>query len=392
MASGNNPEPKTLCRIYFQSSSNRDSDLPVTGTIKLEGAQKHMMDIITTRWLHAKKHLLSILFWAVFPILFTWIIISGTGAIQDQSSIPVGIILEEDSDLAVQLKEKLDSSDLIRVIEMENETEARQMVATHELDSAFIIKKGYKAAIDAGQRNRLITSYRTDLSMGYTPVVEMIASYVQEDSGKSKTAYTIMNLGETLNSSSIPGYDEIINEIYSIEESENLIFTNFTLLGEDTDADTGFSLFQNPWGLWSIVALLSTFFLFDWLIKERNATVRIRFIFNRLSFQQYLVCNLLLYSLGLLLLDIITWGAFHVLHDEGFNITQLVYIFSFRLTICILVFLIGLLFKKTASLLYNCRSNYFSNHRYQWNYFTDGRRLRKLSMGCCLKSIKTDCL
>lgn len=305
-----------------------------------------MMDIITTRWLHAKKHLLSILFWAVSPILFTWIIISGTEAIQDQSSIPVGIILEEDSDLAVQLKEKLDSSDLIRVIEMENETEARQMVATHELDSAFIIKKGYKAAIDAGQRNRLITSYRTDLSMGYTPVVEMIASYVQEDSGKSKTAYTIMNLGETLNSSSIPGYDEIINEIYSIEESENLIFTNFTLLGEDTDADTGFSLFQNPWGLWSIVALLSTFFLFDWLIKERNATVRIRFIFNRLSFQQYLVCNLLLYSLGLLLLDIITWGAFHVLHDEGFNITQLVYILSFRLTICILVFLIGLPFKK----------------------------------------------
>ena len=305
-----------------------------------------MMDILTTRWLHLKKQLVSILFWAISPILFTWLLLSGTELIQNQSSIPVGVILEEETEMAMQLREKLDSSDLIRVVDIENETEARQMVATHELDSAFIIEEGYEDAIQAGQRNRLITSYQTDLSMGYTPVVEMIASFVQEDSGKAKTAYTIMDLGEVLNSSSILSFDEIMNEIYSIEESENLIFTNFTLLGEDTETDEGFSLFQNPWGLWSVFSLLSTFFLFDWLIKEKNATTRIRFIFNRFSFPTYLLSNLLLYSMGLFVLDMLTWGIFHILYDEGFSISQLVYLVSFRVTVCMLVFFTGLAFKK----------------------------------------------
>lgn len=305
-----------------------------------------MMDILTTRWLHMKKQLLSILFWAISPILFTWLLLSGTELIQNQSSIPVGVILEEETEMAMQLREKLDSSDLIRVVDIENETEARQMVATHELDSAFIIEEGYRDAIQAGQRNRLITSYQTDLSMGYTPVAEMIASFVQEDSGKSKTAYTVMNLGEALNRSSIPSFDEIINEVYSIEESENLIFTNFTLLGEDAETEEGFSLFHDPWGLWSIFSLLSTFFLFDWLIKEKNAASRIRFTFNRFSFPTYLLSNLLLYSFGLFVLDMLTWGIFHVLYDERFNVTQMTYLISFRLTLCMLVFLAGLGFKK----------------------------------------------
>lgn len=305
-----------------------------------------MMDTVTTRWLHMKKHLLSILFWAVFPILFTWLILSGSEVVQDQSQIPVGIILQEDSEMATQLKEKMDTSELIRVVEMDNETEAKQMVTRHELDSAFIIKKGYADAIQAGQRNRLITSYRTDLSMGYTPVAEMIASFVQEDSGKAKTAYTILNLGESLNSSSIPAYQEVIDEIYSIEESENLLFTSFTLLGEDTETDVGFSLFQNPWGLWSVFALLSTFFLFDWLIKERNAAARIRFVFNRFSFHQYLIRNLVLYSLGLFILDMLAWIAFYFLYGEGWSQLQFAYILSFRLTICMCAFLAGLVFKK----------------------------------------------
>ncbi|WP_080874182.1 ABC transporter permease [Oceanobacillus timonensis] len=305
-----------------------------------------MMDIITTRWLHMKKQLLSILFWAVFPILFTWLLISGTELVQDQSSIPVGIMLEEESDMAVQLKEKLDSSDFVRVVEMDNETEMRQMVATHELDSAFVIKEGYADAIQAGQRNQLVTSYRTELSMGYTPAVEMIASFVQEDSGKARAAYTIMDLGETLNRASIPAFDDIINTIYTIEENENLIFTDFYLLGEEAQDDTGFSLFQNPWGLWSLFTLLSTFFLFDWLIKEKNAVARIRFTFNRFSFQTYLLSNLLLYILGLFVLDMLAWGVFYLLYDESFSLSQLVYLASFRLTVCMFVFLIGLAFKK----------------------------------------------
>ncbi|MFD1067445.1 ABC transporter permease [Oceanobacillus locisalsi] len=305
-----------------------------------------MMDIIQTRWLHIKKQLLSVLFWAVFPLLFTWLLISGTEIVQDQSSIPVGVMLEEESELAVQLKEKLDSSEFIRVVDIDNETEMRQMVATHELDSAFVIQEGYADAIQAGQRNQLVTSYRTDLSMGYTPVVEMIASFVQEDSGKSRAAYTVMNLGEALNRSSIPSYDEIINEIHAIEASENLIFTDFYLLGEETQDDTGFSLFQNPWGLWSLFTLLSTFFLFDWLIKEKNALARIRFTFNRFSFQTYLLYTLLLYSFGLFVLDMLTWGAFSILYNESFSIPQWGYLVSFRLTICMFVFLIGLAFNK----------------------------------------------
>lgn len=305
-----------------------------------------MMDILITRFLHMKKQSLSIIFWSVFPILFTWIIVSSIAVFQDQSKIPVGILLEEESEMARQLKEKVNDSSLIRVVNLANEQEARQMVATHELDSAFIIQEGYADAIQTGQRDRLIKSYRTKLSMGYTPVVEMIASFVQEDSGKAKAASTIIRLAEQLNAQDVPGYEEIIQRIHSIEESENLLFTSFTLMGEKADTETGFSLFENPWGLWAIFTLLSTFFLFDWLVKERNAAARIRFAYNRFSFQQYLIRNLICYIFGLLLLDVISWISFSFLYNEEWNITQFLLLLSYRITICMLAFLISLFFKK----------------------------------------------
>src|SRR5690625_7077636 len=102
-----------------------------------------MKDILQTRLIHWKKQWLHLLFWFIFPIITTILIITATNAIQDETKVPVGIVLGENTQLAENLFESIKENPLIRVYEL-NESEAIDQLNKHELDSVFVIKKGYE--------------------------------------------------------------------------------------------------------------------------------------------------------------------------------------------------------------------------------------------------------
>ncbi|MFD1335257.1 ABC transporter permease [Oceanobacillus iheyensis] len=304
-----------------------------------------MIRVWKTRFMQLKKRWLTIAFLTLFPFLMTWIVLEATEVIQDESKIPVGIVLQENTEMAQQLKENLQNSSFVEVLDV-SEAEAKRMVATHEIDSAFIIKRGYQEAILDGERNRLISSYTTNFSFGYVPIREMISSFVQEDSGKAKAAQTILQLGEYLNANNLPTTSEIIQKIQEVEISENLVYTSFQFQGEDDIEDNTGSYLIEPWKLWAIFTLISTLLLFDWVIRDRDTSMQSRFAFIRYSFKQYMLSNLIFYILFLYIIDIFTAIGFHYLFQDQWEWKLPFVLLSFRVLITLIVFLIALCFRR----------------------------------------------
>jgi len=199
-----------------------------------------MRSILYTRFMLLKKQWISFIFWLLLPIIATVLIILITNAVQEDSKIPIGIVMEEHTSHAESLLESIKASPLIRVAEM-TEAEARNGVESHELDSAFIIEEGYENKVLRGNRNRLITSYKSDLSFAYIPVSEMIASLVQEDTGKSKAAHEIINLANQLQVNESVDYHDIIAKTTEIQQQENLLFTSFSF------SDSAIKDSENGW-------------------------------------------------------------------------------------------------------------------------------------------------
>lgn len=144
-----------------------------------------MTDILFTRLLLWKKKVISMLFWFLLPILGTYLFITIANTIQEDSRVPIGIVMEDDSDLGHHVLESITESELVQVHET-TKKEALYQLEKHELDSVFIIHEGFEQAVNSGMRNKILSSYRTELSIAYSPIKEMIVSLVQEQTGRAK--------------------------------------------------------------------------------------------------------------------------------------------------------------------------------------------------------------
>src|SRR5699024_9967761 len=102
----------------------------------------------------------------------------------------------------------------------------------------------------------------------------------------------------------------------------------------------------NVWGVWALLSILSTMLLFDWVIKERLKEITVRFPFMKISFQNYLLVNLLFYTVILFLIDVVSFiFIFHFFN--GIHLPSIGTLFSFRMMLILGGFLIALCFKKT---------------------------------------------
>jgi len=292
-----------------------------------------MIAILQTRLLHWKKQWLSLLFWILLPMMITVVFVSVANAIQEESKIPVGIVMEDDSALSENLYDSLKASPLIRVVRV-SEAGAKLQVENHELDSAFVIRDGYADKIQSGNRNRLIKSYKSDLSFAYTPVSEMIISHIQEDTGRSKAAHTVRSLHDYFQGSEQPWtWEEIVATSKEIQAEENLLRTTFSFSSTGGTTDTKEITLWNIWGLWGVLSMLTTFLLFDWVIKEKNSNIIPRFAFIRFSFKSYLLQTGLWYTILLFMVDLITVAVFHYFLNEPVTWSLIAAILSYRLTL-----------------------------------------------------------
>ncbi|PAV30428.1 hypothetical protein CIL05_08120 [Virgibacillus profundi] len=303
-----------------------------------------MINILQTRLIHWKKQIFTLLFWLLLPIVTTILVTNVTSAIQDDSKVPVGIVLEENTPLAKDLVTSIKQTPFIRVYET-TEEDALLKIEQHELDSAFVIKAGYDEQVRKGSRNRLITSFQSDLSFAFTPVSEMIISYVQQDTGRSKAAFTVKNLSDNAGLSKQWTWEEVVAKSKEIEAKENLLHTTFTFADSGQENDGKGITIWKPWGLWAVFSILSTLLLFDWLIKENRSSLAPRFTFIRITFKNYMVINALFYTILLFIFDLIAAGAFFLFLEEPFNLHSIGVILSYRLMLNAGAFLLALCFK-----------------------------------------------
>lgn len=307
-----------------------------------------MISTLQTRLIHWKKQWLSLLFWLLLPIIATILVIHFTNIIQEDSKVPVGIVMEEETPLANALYESLEMTTLIRVYNL-TEKEALHQLEKHELDSVFVVQSGYEDKIRKGSRNRLITSYRSDLSFAYSPVKEMIVSYVQQDTGRAKAAYTINQISDTFNINQQWTWEEIVAKSKEIEADENLLHSTFSFADKVQSQNDNVIVVWETWGLWALFSLLASLLLFDWVIKENRLSLLPRFAFNRISFKSYLLQNVGIYTILMILFDFAALITFNLLLDESISIQLMASILSYRMILNTGAFLLALCFNQIYS-------------------------------------------
>src|SRR5699024_3436721 len=151
------------------------------------------MNFITTRLIHWKNQWPSLVFWLILPILMTSSVLYFANTLQENTNVPIGAVLEENTPLSLQLYESIETSPLVNVYER-SERDGLTEVEKHQLDSVFFIHNGFEENIRKGNRNRLITSFRSDESVGYHPVKEIVLSLAQDETSRSKAAQSGANL------------------------------------------------------------------------------------------------------------------------------------------------------------------------------------------------------
>lgn len=302
-----------------------------------------MNNIILTRFIHLKKNWISFIFWLVLPLIGTLAIVLVTDELGKESKIPIGVVIEESNEQSLKLYQSIKDSPLLNVEKL-NRNQALEKLEKHELDSVFIIKKGYESSIKKAERNRIITSYHSNLSFAYTPVKEMIISLVQQETGRSKTAYIVESLSKDYNQANRWTWGEIVETSEIVQEEENLLNSSFSYSEADDKIEKSNDTLINPWGIWAILSVLSMFFLFDWVVHERSDSTKQRFIFLKVPHSMYLLGNLIIYTLIFFAMDLITYFIIQALFIPKY-LNFILVLLSFKFMILLGTFLIALCFR-----------------------------------------------
>ncbi|WP_112180945.1 ABC transporter permease [Paraliobacillus zengyii] len=306
-----------------------------------------MKAILYTRIIHWSKHPVSMICWLLLPIIATCTFFSVTDLWQSETQIPVGLVNEDESIMAENLSQSIGDIPLLAVKEM-NKDQALVQLEQHELDSVFIIKDGYQDSIQSNSRNQVITAYISDMSIAYIPVKEAITSFVQQDAGNSKAAHVVDQLVTQYGGNISWEWEEIVVTSNEIREEEALLHSTFSFYNQKDpkQQDSSISLW-NVWGIWSFFALLTTFYIYDWVIKERRSTVKVRLSLLKISFRSYMIGNAFIYLALLSLFDVINAALLVIYFEQTINFVQIMTLVSFRLTISIAAFLFALYFQTT---------------------------------------------
>ncbi|UOQ87384.1 ABC transporter permease [Gracilibacillus salinarum] len=293
-----------------------------------------MKDILYTRWLLVKKQSFSLCIWLFLPLLITIAILSVTESVQEDFTVPIGIVLEEETNSSLALYNELNNTSLVTATVM-SERKALRQLERHELDSVFVIKEGYQNALQEGNRNNLLEGYYSDRSFAYDIVKESIVSILQQETGRVHAANTVIQLEQQLNGAEDWSINEVIAKSKQIQTTENLLIHQFQYQGEKAAADNS-RRSLNPWMIWAFSTMLITIFVFDWIIKERQQNVRVRFQFMKVSYPAYILYNVFVYLILFLITDGVTAIVLSLQYGAEISLITLL---TFRLTICFVAFL-----------------------------------------------------
>ncbi|SOC39276.1 ABC transporter permease [Ureibacillus acetophenoni] len=309
-----------------------------------------MKGILYARVLRVRKDWKSLVFWMLFPLLLTFLTSKIVGFWGEDSKIPIGIVVEEESLLSNGLIEKLEEVSYIDV-KLLNEREAINQLEKHELDSVFVLHNRYEEMILDGKRNQLIDAYSSNRSYAYFAVKELMTSFVQEDVSRMRAAYEVKDLFKEYGSDEEWNWEEIVQVSVEKQETQQLLQTNFSYQNQtiEIEEDEVLPVF-NIWGIWAFFSLISTFFIFDWVIKEKRDELHIRWLFTSISFKYYAIISFALYTVIIVLVDLLSLFILNqVLMQPNSSAFWISFLF-YKFVISLLAFLVVNVFKQ--SLMY----------------------------------------
>ncbi|MEJ8778009.1 ABC transporter permease [Pseudogracilibacillus sp. ICA-222130] len=303
-----------------------------------------MKQMLYMRWLHMKRQLYSILFWLFIPFIATVVLVQLLDVVKDDTSIPVGFVIKEETPLTLELAKKLEEESFF-TIHLLDEKEALNQLEKHELDSVFIVREGYDEKLEKGNRHKLIHGYESDMSFAYVSTIETIQSLVQQQASRYKAANEVAKLYRQFDIPIDVTEEELIERSKEIEAERTLLHTSMKYRGDEQHTSNAASFFS-PTFIWVFISFLTTFFLFDWVIKEKNAHVATRFLFTKKSVTTYLLEHFILYTVGLFMIDVIVFFIFHFLYNEQISWTFFLTLFLCRYVWNSSAFLISMWIKR----------------------------------------------
>lgn len=303
-----------------------------------------MKIVLQTRLMLWKKQTISLLFWLVLPAFLTWFIVVQATSLQEETKVPIGIVVEEDTLLTEQLVNQIQDTPHIRPVLLD-ERDALHQLQKHELDSVFIVRNRYEDNIQKGSRNQLIKSYQSDMSIAYTPIRETVISYVQQDYGRSKAAYVVQEMGEAYGVYDTWTWDELMERSKAIEKEQKLLEVDFTFGHTNVkESENDQRLFQ-PWNIWALLSMLATCMIFDWVIKENRPALQPRFAFSKIAYHHYILFNIVVYTALLFIFDLLTMEMFAYVLGETVSFSFVLSLLSYRLMLNSCIFMFSKLFR-----------------------------------------------
>lgn len=304
-----------------------------------------MRSRLPVQFFRLRKEWKSIIGWLFMPVIMTVLVMKSVGIWQEETKVPIGLVVEEETQLANQLVKELVNTELLQIHFMEL-SEALHKLEQHELDSVFVIREGYEEKVLSNRRNQVIEAYSSNQSFAYQAIVETVTSLAQQDMARSKAAFVIKQLFNDKGAAGDWDYDEIIEKSRERQENSALLKTTFSYYNmEQEQKDVTMPLLQ-VFGVWSFFAMITTFFLFDWMLKETRPNIRARWLYTSISFRKYGLGMLLLYSGFLVVVDYLTVVVFANLFDVTITIKLLLSLLAFRLTINLLAFLLASVYQQ----------------------------------------------
>lgn len=304
-----------------------------------------MKNIVSARLMRSKKEWKSLVSWMLLPLILTVLIMQSVQSWQVETRVPIALVVEDATEMAERLVEDIADTDLLH-IQFMNLDDALLKLEQHEVDSVFVIREGYEDNILSNRRNQLIVAYSSNRSFAYQAVVETIASFAQQDAARSKAAFVIKHLFMEYGMEKEWHYEEIIDSSRDRQQSEALLQSSFSYYKKENKANEELLPLVNAWGIWALFSIITTFFLFDWMLKENRPSIRQRWLFSKVSFKKYALGSFLLFTAIIYMVDIITAIIFTSLFQEAFTIHVLLALFAFRVTINLLAFLLASIYKQ----------------------------------------------
>ena len=302
------------------------------------------MNRMPAQFFRLKKEWKSVLCWLLAPILLTIFVMKTFGVLQDESKVPIALIMEDSSILAMQLAEELERNEMLAIQYLEL-NDALHKLEQHELDSVFVIREGYGDSVLVNRRNGLIDAYFSNRSFAYPAVSETIMSLAQQDLSRSKAAMVIRQLFNDYSMEENWDYEEIILRSEEKQKNESLLRTSFSYGKQSGQIDEKPMELLSSKGVWAFFTIISAFFLFDWMIKESRPEMQVRWLYTATSFKRHAIRMLGLYSVLTILSDSMMLAVFHYVLKQQLTLSMILTMLAFRITLNLFAFLLAIIFR-----------------------------------------------